>query len=144
MQESKKVVGDDAIIVNPTMLASWGIPPLKKMSSKRTPYNIYSAPRGQLRLLKRKRACNRSLALRAKPRQGDTNLQIINTLSPPSRRVAACRDRASKAFTHWQSTRYRLQNTRYKTLFMNITIWQSTHHQPTTVINDIPCRAFHS
>ncbi len=27
MQESKKVVGDDAIIVNPTMLASWGIEP---------------------------------------------------------------------------------------------------------------------
>ncbi len=31
MRESKKVVGDDAIMVNPTMLASWGIEsPLKE------------------------------------------------------------------------------------------------------------------
>ncbi len=33
VRESKKVVGDDAIMVNPTMLASWGIePPLKESS----------------------------------------------------------------------------------------------------------------
>ena len=38
----KKVVGDDAIVVSPTMLASWGAKlPLVKQSSERTPYDIY-------------------------------------------------------------------------------------------------------
>ena len=47
MLESKKVVGDDAIMVNPTMLASWGIEsPLKECPRRgRRMISTASSPR---------------------------------------------------------------------------------------------------